>query len=83
MYDERKEAYIGLVEAWMKQEQEGTSEANSLTVGHWLLRCQFVAPEEMLPALLEWERTEPGSTSRMEATKNLKEAMRRDLSNFQ
>jgi len=81
-YDERKEAYIGLAEAWVKQEQEGVSGQNMLDVGHWVLRCQFVAPPEMLPLLKKWAASEPGSLERIEATDQLKAAMRNDLSNF-
>ena len=81
-YDERKEAYIGLVEAWVNQEQEGNSSKNSLDVGHWHLRCQFVAPKGMLPILEKWAAAKPGSAARIEATDQLKSAMRNDLSGF-
>jgi hypothetical protein len=82
-HDERKEAYIGLAEAWVRQEQDGVSDKNMLDVGHWLLRCQFVAPPEMLPLLANWAASQPDSTSRAAATDHLKTAMRNDLSDFQ
>jgi hypothetical protein len=81
-YDERKEAYIGLAEAWRQQEQDGISSKNKLEVGHWLLRCELVAPPQMLPILKDWTDAEIGSSGKMKATDQLKAAMRRDLSNF-
>jgi hypothetical protein len=81
-YDERKEAYLGLVESWVKQQQTGVSSDNELDVGHWLLRCQFVAPAKMMPLLQKWADTAPGTTERIQVTDHLKAEMRNDLSNF-
>ena len=81
-YDERKEAYLGLTESWVRQEQEGTTSSNQLEVGHWHLRCQFVAPDGMISLLGKWAETEPGCMERIAVTKQLKTAMRNDLSNF-
>lgn len=81
-YEERKEAYLGLAEAWVRQEQEGPNSKNSLDVGHWLLRCQFVAPPKMLLVLDKWAGSKPGTSERIEATKQLQVEMRNDLINF-
>lgn len=81
-YDERKEAYIGLAEAWVRQDKEGVSKGNMLDVGHWLLRCQLVAPNSMLPLLQGWASAEPGSAERITLTDQVKSAMRKDLSAF-
>ena len=82
LYEERKSAYVGLAEAWLKQEQDGITEQNSLEVGHWVFRCETVCPDSMLPLLDAWVTTVPGSDERQGATKKLKSAMRDDLTKF-
>ncbi len=78
-FDERKEAYIGLLESWVRQEKDNFSENSELDVGHWLLRAQLVASGNVYSLLRSWEGTEPGSGDRVESTKKLKSAMRDDL----
>ena len=78
-FSERKEAYLGLVESWVRQENIGISANSERDVGHWLLRCQFVASPNVFVLLSDWEHSAPGSTERSNATKLLKEAMRDDL----
>lgn len=82
MYEERREAYLGLAEAWMRQEQTGVTDSNMLELGHWFLRCQFVAPPSMLGLLEEWAASKPETLQRIDATKRLKAAMRIDLVRF-
>lgn len=78
-YDERKEAYIGLLESWVRGEDAGLTEATARDTGHWLLRAQLVASPKVHDLLLEWGDTIPASDERAVATKNLKCAMREDL----
>ena len=78
-YDERKEAYVGLLESWVRQEKENFSGTSELDVGHWLLRSQLVASENVYSLLESWGDTVPGADDRVEITKKLKSAMRDDL----
>ncbi|MEY8830200.1 hypothetical protein AB9K34_17630 [Sedimentitalea sp. XS_ASV28] len=79
IYDERKEAYLGLLESWMKYESREPNKQGEFNVGHWLLRSQLVASDSTRLLLDEWEQTEAGSPDRIRATKQLKAAMRTDL----
>ncbi len=78
-YNERKEAYIGLLESWVRQENDGFTEASHRDVGHWLLRAQLVASTEVFDLLQKWKDSKPGSDPRMGITDSLKLAMRDDL----
>ena len=78
-YDERKEAYIGLLEAWVRQESADFSQATMKDVGHWILRSQLVASEGVYTLLSDWMEAEPGSKVRIDVTNRLKSAMRDDL----
>ncbi len=81
-YDERKEAYVGLLEAWVAQEKSDFASHSDLDVGHLALRAQLVASNEVNDLLIRWMETEPGSPVRIDATKQLKHAMRRDLRSY-
>ena len=76
---ERKEAFIGLLEAWRDQEQEGVTNKNKFEVGHWILRCELVGSNNLRCKLRNWNETQPGSSERSKALKELKNAMRKDL----
>jgi len=78
-YDERKEAYVGLLESWVRQQNEEYSETSELDVGHWLLRSQLVASGKVFVLLQKWQDTHPGTEERIDTTKRLKSAMRDDL----
>lgn len=79
-FAERKEAYIGLLEAWVRQENEGISYEAKLDVGHWVLRCELVGSKTVFVELQNWKDCAPGSDRRIASTKSLKAAMRADLS---
>jgi hypothetical protein len=76
---ERKEAYLGLLEAWVRQENLGFSDETLRDVGHWVLRVELVASDRVLKELRNWVSSEPGSPDRSLATEALKNAMRSDL----
>ncbi|MCQ0092929.1 hypothetical protein [Roseovarius sp. M141] len=78
-YDERKEAYVGLLESWVRGEDANFTDASARDTGHWLLRAQLVASPKVHDMLSEWGETKPGSDERISATKKLKSAMREDL----
>jgi len=71
-YDERKEAYVGLLESWVRQEDDGFTKASERDVGHWHLRAQLVASEHVYALLRAWMDTEIGSSERIETTQKLK-----------
>lgn len=78
-YNERKEAYIGLLEAWVRQEKHDFNPETFLDVGHWTLRVELVASQKVFEKVREWADSVPGSDQRIEITKALKAAMRDDL----
>lgn len=79
VFQERKEAYIGLLESWRDQDIEGINKKNRYEVGHWMLRCQLVASKELKDQIELWTQFEPGSDQRIGVTQKVKELMRRDL----
>ncbi|UWQ36674.1 hypothetical protein K3552_14485 [Leisingera aquaemixtae] len=78
-FQERKEAYIGLLEAWVRQENDNFSEMSLLDVGHWVLRAELVASAKVFSLLKTWQETLPGSMERKQTTDAFKAAMRQDL----
>lgn len=79
IYYERKEAYIGLIESWKRQDIEGHNPDTIRDVAHWQLRCELVASSSVYEKLLLWDET-TGTDARPAITKALKKAMRKDLS---
>jgi hypothetical protein len=78
-FQERKEAYIGLLESWVRQENDNFSETSLFDVGHWVLRAELVASAKVFSFLKMWQETVPGSMERKQTTDALKAAMRQDL----
>ncbi len=79
LFDERKEAYIGLLEAWVRQENNDFDQQSHLDVGHWVLRSELVASSIVYKKLQTWKNSIPGSEVRISATESLKSSMRSDL----
>ena len=77
-FEERKEAYVGLWVAMHRSEIEKTEEA-ALNVGHWVARCELVAPENVRLSVQTLVDTQPGSVVRTSAVKKVLIAMRADL----
>ena len=77
-FDERKAAYIGFWEAIRRQDRK-FDEGSKIDLGHWIVRCELVAPTPVRHALDGWNEIEPGSSERPAATEKLKQAMRQDL----
>ncbi len=80
LFSERKEAYIGLLEAWVRQENNNFDQQSQLDVGHWVLRSELVASTIVYKNLQAWKNSTPGSNERMKATNSLKYSIRSDLS---
>ena len=77
-FNERKEAYIGLWLAMHRSEVEKTEEA-ALHVGHWVARCNLVAPDIVVAAVDRLITTKPGTQERSEQVKLVITTMRADL----
>lgn len=79
LFAERKEAYIGFLEAWRDQDIEGVTDANRYQIGHWHLRSQLVASTKLKTALDDWMSAKMGSQERSEALDRIKSEMRLDM----
>jgi|LGVF01.2.fsa_nt_gb hypothetical protein len=77
-FEERKAAYIGFWESLMRQDLN-YNEASLFDVGHWIVRCELVAPKSVREKLRHWSELGPRSSERPAATKALKHSMREDL----
>lgn len=79
---ERKECYIGLLDALHKSEVEKT-EAAALNVGHWLNRIELVGAPNVISSAKRINETNPTPNGvhpdRPQVLRDLKEAMRKDL----
>ena len=81
-FDEKKETYIGFLDALHKSEVEKTEES-ALNVGHWKNRIELVGTPSVIRACARIRETNPTSSGlhpeRPQALHELKEAMRKDL----
>ena len=77
-FQERKDAYVGLWQAMHRSEIEGTDEA-ALHVGHWVARCELVAPPSVRLTVNSLVETKPGSLERRVAVDNAPRVIRSDL----
>lgn len=81
-FDERKECYIGSLDALHRSEVTRTPEA-ALLVGHWQNRIELVGSPEVITACERIRQTNPNCGAvhpdRPKAMRNLKSAMREDL----
>lgn len=58
-FSERRETYIGLLEAYHRVARENSPESR-LNFGYWELRCRLVASEKVVFAIREFATTAPG-----------------------
>ena len=81
-FNEKKEAYVGFLEALHRSEVERTAEA-SARAGHWQNRCELVAPMKVRKHIYRIFETNPDKgvshPERPEVITELKRAMRADL----
>lgn len=81
-FQEKKEAYIGYLDALYKSEIQKTYEA-SLNVGYWQNRCELVGSPIVIKFVHAMEETNPTNgqahPKRPQVLYELKEAMRKDL----
>ncbi|UYO38839.1 hypothetical protein KQX62_19255 [Rhodopseudomonas palustris] len=82
-FQEKKEAYLGFLEALHRSDVEKTRET-SMTAGHWRNRCELVASKDVIDSIHKIFETNPGpfgemNPARPRAIEDLRQAMRRDL----
>ena len=77
-FEEKKAAYIGLLEAYHKAAVE-PSEANSKAFAYWQMRCELVGSTRVIMATNEIVATTDAPEARHQAHEALKSAMRKDL----
>lgn len=77
-FRERKEAYIGLLEAYHKAAVSPSNEA-AKEFAYWQLRCELVAPDRVCKAIARIVETNDDQNARHTAHEDLKRGMRRDL----
>jgi hypothetical protein len=75
---EKKECYVGLLEAYHRAAVENTSQA-AKNFGYWQMRCELVAPDEVRRAIQEIINTNDDQQARNIAHENLKKMLRRDM----
>jgi hypothetical protein len=77
-FDERKAAYIGLLEAYHRAAVERT-DAAAKNFALWQMRCELVAPRPVREAIAEIVATNDSPDKRNSAHEKLKAALRADL----
>ena len=78
-FNERKEAYVGLLQAYHRAAVEGTDEA-AKNFAYWQIRCEIVGPESVRQAIVDLVRSNEDRHGRSRAEDNLKREIRLDLS---
>ena len=77
-FDERKTAYIGLLESYHRAAVEN-SDAAGKEFAFWQMRCEIVGPHSIRKAIVDIVATNDSPRERAIAHENLKDAMRQDL----
>ena len=77
-FEERKAAYIGLLEAYHRAAVEGTDTA-AKNFAYWQIRCELVAPRQVRDAIARIVETNDDRLGRVQAHEALKDALRIDL----
>lgn len=77
-FQEKKEAYVGLLQAFHRAGVEGTEEA-AKEFAYWQMRCELVASKEVRDAIVEVIKTNDDRPKRNIAVDKLQDALRADL----
>ena len=77
-FQERKEVYVGLLEAYHKAAVEGTDRA-AKEFAYWQMRCNLVAPPKVRLAISDIVETNEDLPARHAAHNILMEELRKDL----
>jgi hypothetical protein len=77
-FHEKQTAYVGLLEAYHRAAVKGTDETSKL-FAYWQMRCELVAAKPVRDAICRIAETNDDPPARMNADRDMKEAMRADL----
>jgi hypothetical protein len=77
-FEEKKEAYVGLLEAY-HQAAVDPSDLASKNFAYWQLRCELVAPSAVRIAIQKIVDTNDDKAARYTAHDDLKTILRKDL----
>jgi hypothetical protein len=77
-FQEKKECYIGLLEAYHRAAVEKSDEA-AKNFAYWQLRCELVSPKEVRKAIQDIIDTNDNPQARNIAHENLKNTLRLDI----
>lgn len=77
-FDERKEAYVGLLQAYRRTAIEGTDEA-AKEFAYWQMRCELVGSSHVCAAVQEIIDSNDDELRRNVAHTDLMQAMRMDI----
>jgi hypothetical protein len=77
-FEERKAAYVGLLEAYHRAAVEGSSEAGK-EFAYWQMRCELVSPPKVRAAIQAIIATNENRAERVKAHEALKDELRADL----
>ncbi|MEA3012449.1 MAG: hypothetical protein QOD42_994 [Sphingomonadales bacterium] len=77
-FQEKKESYVGLLQAYHRAAVEGTDEA-AKEFAYWQMRCELVAPENVRNAIQAIVDTNDDRVARDLAHERLKAALRNDI----
>jgi hypothetical protein len=77
-FQERKEAYIGLLEAYNRASIEKTEETKK-NFAYWQMRCELVSPKKVRRALQELIKSNDDIDGKGNTQENMKYIFRKDL----
>jgi hypothetical protein len=77
-FGEKKEAYVGLLEAYLQAAQFNT-DAAAKNFAYWQLRCEIAGSIEVRDAVEALKSSDADRKGRSSAQEKLKAAMRKDL----
>ncbi|WP_417486418.1 hypothetical protein [Maricaulis sp.] len=77
-YEERKQAYVGLLEAYHRAAVENSKEAGK-EFAYWQMRCELVSPQPVRNAIQAIIETNERRAERQVAHEALKNVLRADL----
>ena len=77
-FQEKKEAYVGLLETYHKAAVYRTEEA-AKNFAYWQIRCELIAPKTVRDAVQKIVDTNDDLSKRPIAHEKLKELIRKDL----
>ena len=78
LFVERREAFVGLLDAYHRVARENTPEAR-LNFGYWVLRCRLVASQSVQSEIEKFSDAFPGGGDLKTAEERLLLSMRHDL----